>query len=200
MQIHKTWDTYLLLFRSIVCPNNLDMTYFQSKQSGKESWKQHKDFLFWKKHCYFLCFYACRWCFLNMLPRRRISEIIQWCQPRCHCTVTHGILQGLLQLPLVCEAPAGTAEASLNAYRCCAEPSSLVPVTAELFTAGTAFLGPELNFSGLYCWWWCWVCCVVLSHFKPIFICVFCLDKASKKKKAASLRWSPVNAGSITCH
>lgn len=191
--------TYLLLFRSIVWPDNLDLAYFKSKHSGKVSWKQHKDFLTWAKYCYFLCFYACRWCFLNMLPRRRISEISQWCQHCCHCTVTHGVLQGLLQLPLVCEAPAGTAEASLNAYRCCAEPSSLGPATAELSTAGTAFLPPQLNFSGFYCWWWWWVCCVVLSHLEPRFVCVFSLDKASKKKKAANLRGSPVNEGSITC-
>lgn len=134
-----------------------------------------------------------------MLPRRKISEIIQWRQHCCNCTVTHGIPQGLLQLPLVCEAPAGTAEASLNAYRCCAKPSSLGPVTAELFTAGTVFLQPELNFSAFCCWWWWWVCCVVLSHLEPIFVCVFFLDKTSKKKKVANLRGSPVNKGSITC-
>lgn len=121
-----------------------------------------------------------------MFPRRWITEIIQQHQPLCQGTMTHGILQGPLWLPLVCEAPVGMTEASLIAYRCCAKPSSLRPVKIELFTADTFFLSLWLNF---FCFLFFLCVCGFISLVGHICMHFF-LDKTSKKKKAATLRRS----------
>lgn len=173
---------YLLLFRSIVCPNNLNMTYFKSKHSGKVSWKQHKGFLTWTKHRYFLCFCECRWCFLDMLPRRRISD--------------YSVMPASLSLHSDTWYSPGSAPATTgvwsSSWHSRGFPKCLQVLCKAILSGAchswalhsdTAFLGLELNFSGFYCWRWWWVCCVVLSHFESSFVCVFCLDKASKKKK-----------------